>query len=311
MMTVDYMRAVNERYRSLGYAPYRWCRAEDAPPWRLLEKPLSAARVGLLSTAGAYALGQVAYHYKDDTSIRRIASDTPDAKLRFSHITENYLADARRDPGCVLPLAALRALAAEGFIGRLADTVLSCMGGVYSQRRVREEVAPALLEAFRAERVDAALLVPMCPVCHQSVCLVARHLEANGIPTLCLGSALDILEAGRPPRAAFVDYPLGHSAGKPFDAADQLGIVRAALGVLETATEPGRIVALPNRWGDDESWKLEAGKTRGADTRQARDETPRFQHEADREAAVSSGALRDAQEPVRSGAGREAGGVPS
>ena len=57
-MTVDYMRAVNERYRSLGYAPYRWCRAEDAPPWRLLEKPLSAARVGLLSTAGASGRGR-------------------------------------------------------------------------------------------------------------------------------------------------------------------------------------------------------------------------------------------------------------
>ena len=46
--------------------------------------------------------------------------------------------------------------------------------------------------------------------------LAARRLEALGIPTLCLGSALDILEAGAPPRAVFVDYPLGHSAGKPF-----------------------------------------------------------------------------------------------
>lgn len=160
-MTVDYMQAITERYRSLGYAPYRWFRAEDAPPWQPFSKPLSAARLGLLSTSGAYALGQVAYHYKDDTSIRSIASDTPDAQLRFSHITENYLVDARRDPGCILPLAALRKLVGEGVIGKLADKVFSCMGGVYSQRRVREEVAPALLEAFRAERVDAALLVAM------------------------------------------------------------------------------------------------------------------------------------------------------
>lgn len=160
-MTVEYMRAITERYRSLGYAPYRWFRAEDAPPWQPFSRPLSQARLGLLSTSGAYALGQVAYHYKDDTSIRGIASDTPDAQLRFSHITENYLVDARRDPGCILPLAALRQLAGEGVIGKLADKVFSCMGGVYSQRRVREELAPALLAAFRAERVDAALLVAM------------------------------------------------------------------------------------------------------------------------------------------------------
>lgn len=124
------------------------------------------------------------------------------------------------------------------------------------------------------------------------MCLVARHLEANGIPTVCVGSALDILEAGRAPRAVFVDYPLGHSTGKPFDAADQPGIVRAALGVLESAREPGRIVLLPNRWAADEAWKLEAGRTQGTDTRQARDETPQFQFEADREAAIGSGALR-------------------
>jgi len=160
-MTVEYMRAITERYLSLGYAPYRWFRAEDAPPWQPFSKRLSEARIGLLSTSGAYALGQVAYHYKDDTSIRGIAAETPDAQLRFSHITENYLVDPRRDPGCIVPLAALRKLAGEGVIGRLADKVFSCMGGVYSQRRVREEVAPALLEAFRAQRVDAALLVAM------------------------------------------------------------------------------------------------------------------------------------------------------
>lgn len=129
------------------------------------------------------------------------------------------------------------------------------------------------------------------------MCLVARHLEANGIPTLCLGSALDILEAGRAPRAVFVDYPLGHSTGKPFDAADQLGIVRAALGVLESAREAGRIVRLPNRWAADEAWKQEAGRTQGTDTRQARDETPQFQFEADREAAIGSGALRATPAP--------------
>ena len=128
-------------------------------------------------------------------------------------------------------------------------------------------------------------------MCHQTVCLVARHLEANGIPTMCLGSALDIFTAGRPPRATFVDYPLGHSSGKPFDGADQLGIVRAALDGFAAMTSTGEIQVLPQQWGEH-SWRIEASSTGGQDTRQARDETPQFQHAADRDAALASGALR-------------------
>ncbi len=160
-MPVRYIQAITERYQRLGYQPYRWLVADGAPPWQPLAKPLRAARLGLLSSSGAYALGQVAYHYKDDCSIREIPSATPDAELRFSHITENYLVAARRDPGCMMPLRALRKLARDGVIGSLADKVLSCMGGVYSQRRVREEVAPAVLDAMRRQEVDAALLIAM------------------------------------------------------------------------------------------------------------------------------------------------------
>lgn len=160
-MPVAYMQAIKRRYERLGYAPYRWFVAASAPPWRALAKPLAMSRVGLLSTSGAYALGQLAYHYRDDTSIRALPSDLDATAIRFSHITENYLLDARRDPDCMLPLAALRRLLAEGVIGGLARRVFSCMGGIYSQRRVTAELAPALLEAFRAEGADVALLVAM------------------------------------------------------------------------------------------------------------------------------------------------------
>jgi len=160
-MSVDYMQAIRARYESLGYTPYRWYEADGTAPWQPLVKPLDQARLGLLSTSGAYALGQVAYHYKDDTSIRALPVGIAAQDVRFSHITENYLLDPKRDPNCILPLAQLRALRDEGVIGELAEQVFSCMGGVYSQRRVREEVAPALLDAFRSQQVDCALLVAM------------------------------------------------------------------------------------------------------------------------------------------------------
>jgi hypothetical protein len=160
-MTVGYMKSIAERYQRLGHAPYRWFKAEAPPAWQPFAKPWSAARIGMVSTSGAYALGQVAYHYKDDASIRPIPAATSNHDLRFAHLTENYLVDGRRDPGCLFPLRALGALASEGFIGQVAGEVYSCMGAIYSQRRVREELAPALLSAFKAQEVDAALLVAM------------------------------------------------------------------------------------------------------------------------------------------------------
>jgi hypothetical protein len=116
------------------------------------------------------------------------------------------------------------------------------------------------------------------------VSLAARHLEALGIPTLCLGSALDILASGAPPRAAFVDYPLGHSTGKPFDRADQDRVLRAALAALPSIDAAGTIVRLDAHWGDD-AWRAAAAATRGDDTRMPRDTTPQYQSADDRRLA--------------------------
>ena len=127
-------------------------------------------------------------------------------------------------------------------------------------------------------------------MCHQTVSLIARHLESKGLPTLCLGSARDILLAGRPPRAVFVDYPLGHSAGKPFDKSDQYTVVRQALENFESVSEAGRLIEIPVSWPDGEGWKGAAVDPARGDTRQVRDDSPRYQFEADRvlaEAAIA------------------------
>ena len=161
MSTVEYMRTIREKYSKMGYAPYGWHEATEAPPWTPLAKPLSECRVGMMTTAGTYVAGQEAYFYKDDTSHRPIPSNTPVENLRFSHLTENYLPDARRDPNCAFPIEPLRQLVDEGVIGGLADNFFSCMGAVYSKRRVDEEVAPAIYEAFAKEGVDVDYLVPL------------------------------------------------------------------------------------------------------------------------------------------------------
>jgi D-proline reductase (dithiol) PrdB len=113
------------------------------------------------------------------------------------------------------------------------------------------------------------------------VSLIARYLEARGIPTLCVGSALDILQAGQPPRSVFVDYPLGHSTGKAFDEDDQRKIVRAALKHFNEASTPGDIARIKVRWSTDESWRVQAVPADG-DSREPRHTRPMYQYEADR-----------------------------
>ena len=68
--------------------------------------------------------------------------------------------DAARDPGCVLPLRALRELASEGVIGGLVEPALSFMGGIYSARRVREELAARFRDFVTRQEADLAYLVP-------------------------------------------------------------------------------------------------------------------------------------------------------
>ena len=87
--------------------------------------------------------------------------------------------------------------------------------------------------------------------------LVARHLEANGIPTVIMGAAKDIVEHCGVPRFLFSDFPLGNSAGKPFDVESQAATLELALRVLESAPAARTTVQSPQRWSDDTTWKTD------------------------------------------------------
>jgi len=89
------------------------------------------------------------------------------------------------------------------------------------------------------------------------VSLIARHLEANGLPTVIMGCAKDIVEYCGVPRFLFSDFPLGNSAGRPFDVESQRDTLELALRVLETAPAARTTVQSPQRWSADASWKGE------------------------------------------------------
>lgn len=157
----EYIRRTRESYEKLGFEPYRWFHAETEPKFAAPAKPLAESRLGMISTAGTYVQGQIAYYTKDDPGIRAIPNDTPMDAIRFSHIMENYLVEARQDPATVFPSRVLAQLGSDGVIGELADNYYSCMGGIYSQKRVRTELIPNLVDAIGTERIDLLFLVPL------------------------------------------------------------------------------------------------------------------------------------------------------
>jgi D-proline reductase (dithiol) PrdB len=89
------------------------------------------------------------------------------------------------------------------------------------------------------------------------VSLAARHLEENGIATLVMGCAKDIVEYCGVPRFLFSDFPLGNAAGRPRDQQSQAFTLELALQVLEAAPAARTTVQSPLRWSADPSWKLD------------------------------------------------------
>ena len=85
--------------------------------------------------------------------------------------------------------------------------------------------------------------------------LVARHLEASGIPTVIIGSARDIVEQCGVPRFVFTDFPLGNPCGKPYDAAMQHAVLGLAIDLLESARHPRTTLQAPFQWDSTGDWR--------------------------------------------------------
>jgi hypothetical protein len=257
---IPYMARTREYYQAIGYTtPYRWAHYVDAP-FQSLKKPLSQSRVVIVTTAapfdpakgdqgpGAKYNGGAKFYsvYEGDTS------KTHD--LRISHIAYDRVHTSADDSGTWFPLPLLRRLASEGRIGEVAPRFFGAPTN-RSHRVTLETDAPEILARCRADKADAAVLVPNCPVCHQTISLVARHLESNGISTVVMGCAKDIVEHAAVPRFLFSDFPLGNSAGKPHDTDSQAFTLELALRVLESAPDAQTTVQSPLRWSTDASWK--------------------------------------------------------
>jgi D-proline reductase (dithiol) PrdB len=225
-----------------------------------LRKPLARSRVTLISTAAPFdpAKGDQGPGAKYNSGAKFYSVYDGDTSkphdVRISHIAYDRLHTSAEDSGTWFPLPQLLRLAAAKRIGEVAPRFFGAPTN-RSHRVTIETDAPEILARCQADKVDAAVLVPNCPVCHQTISLVARHLETNGISTVVMGCAKDIVEHAAVPRFLFSDFPLGNSAGKPRDPASQALTLELALRVLEAAPAAQTTVQSPLRWSADAAWK--------------------------------------------------------
>lgn len=157
---VSYIDKSREYYAAQGYEkPYQWATNDDAP-LTPLPKPLSACKVGLITTS----------YFLPDDFVYRIPADLPRvphaasrdevANLDNTHLSWAHDETNTDDPETFLPLARLDEAVAAGRIGSVSDRFY-CLPTQYSHRQTQRRDTPQILEWLTEDEVDVVLMVPL------------------------------------------------------------------------------------------------------------------------------------------------------
>jgi len=289
---IRYIERTRNYYLGLGYDnPYVWAHFLDAP-FTPLAKPLNQSVLGLITTAVPFdpqkgPQGQGAPYNAAAKFYQPYKKSTiGEVDLRIAHVGIDRKNANLEDMNCWFPLEAAKRVTATGRIQSLSPHFYGLPTN-RSQRHTLEIDAPLILEMLRADKVDVAVLIPNCPICHQSQSLLARYLEAAGIATVVMGTAKDIVEYCGVPRFLFSDFPLGNAAAKPNDEGSQDLQFELALRLLESAPGPRTTVQSSLTWSADPSWKLDYSNLE----RLSSDEISRLKEEAEK-ARITARELR-------------------
>ena len=254
------MERIRNYYQILGYgAPYEWAQHDDVP-FASPQKPLSEMRIGIVTTAAPFQPGKgdqgPRAPYNGAPKFFQVYADAidPFPDLRIAHIAIDRAHTTASDIASYFPLTALVKLATAGYIGSVSQRFYGLPTN-RSKRTTRDIDSKALLAFCQEDHVDAVVLVPNCPVCHQSVALAAHCLETAGIATVIMGCAKDIIEHIGVQRLLFNDLPLGNAAGLPDDPAAQDLVAQLAVDMLVEAAAPRSTKQSPLIWSGAADWK--------------------------------------------------------
>ena len=143
---------------------YRWRRIDPVPVAGMITEP-AHAKVALISTGGLVLPDQRPFDESikgGDWSFREIPRDADVHSMIDSHRSASFdHSGVQSDPNLAFPLDRLRELAQDGIIGSVNRRHFSLMGSLTAPGRMIAQSAPYIVEALLADRVDAAVLVPI------------------------------------------------------------------------------------------------------------------------------------------------------
>ncbi len=145
-------------------AAYRYRRL-DPVPFATVKRPLSSARVALVSSGAVHLPEQKPFDEEfkgGDFSFREIPGDIEVTRLLVSHKSDAFdQTGFLDDRNLAFPLDRLREMAGRGEIGSLNARHISFMGSITAPGRLISETAPVAADFLMADGVDVAILTPL------------------------------------------------------------------------------------------------------------------------------------------------------
>ena len=234
-----------------GWDPdFEFIRGETIP-WASPPASLADTRIALISTGALHLKGDEPFRTMEDPmgdlSFRVIPHGTESGGLALDapYVDEKYIQD---DLEVLLPMKALERLYKEKLIGRPASNHFSFTGGIVHPLPGLADSAEKLAEMLREDGTGAALLLPTCSLCVQTVSVVARELESRGIPTVSISLIPELSEIIGAPRTLAVHFPFGAPCGDPGNGELHRAVLVEMLKLLEGAKAPGEIRESANTW---------------------------------------------------------------
>ena len=219
---------------------YPWVVNRRAP-FTPARRALPMLNLALVTSAGAYIDGTEPFDTAvagGDVTFREIPVEVEARDLKWA--ARGYdPSGVLEDMNALVPVQRLLEFEGNGIIGQLNPVWWSFCGFIPSAARFVATSLPLFVERVRRYEVQAALFVPASRLCHQSMSLAARALEADGIPTMLLAVEREVVDNARPPRAAYYDGEFGSVAGKPAWPEHQRRVLDEALRLIEPTDQVG------------------------------------------------------------------------
>lgn len=210
-------------------------------PLTPLRRALPMLNLGIISTAGAYIDGTEAFDLGSrdgDTNFREIPIEVEASDLKFSSKGYDPVA-VEQDRNAQIPIERLLEYEANVVIGQLNSAWWSTSSYIPNAAAVADDLAPKLSERLARYQVHAALIIPASRSCHQTAGLIARRIEADGIPTIVISVEKAITDSVRPPRTVYYKGELGSVVGPANWPEFQRRVLDETLRTMETFDQPG------------------------------------------------------------------------